>query len=931
MRFFKSKKSAKSNVSESVADTNPPAVESQRPDSVINLQEATNHSLTINQLNHVLSNVIGVNLQNKRCVHRLFDLDITDPEEDRRRPSEDGDLKISKMLLLSKFNSHEASSSPKMQALRPTKSTGQDSKRSWFRSGSGGGLVSDKLEVPTTSLNTGVVETHTKGSSMYQLNYQILKGEEPGPKIKITVFESNDKVFLNSTRTSSHRGSRVNRSVNSNLFGIDEELELYERNTRRDQASSDEESVELEGLGTVSLESGSNLQTFAVVVSIPLVETHHELPSLQPLTSDSSILSGEKKAPDFTETNIDLSQLRVSLNLICKILWNTPAAKKASMEPREEFLIGTNLWEFDLLRNYNYHILPSSPGCSSSLMSLQDSIITGESAIQPLRKLKLKSINEIKKLAYFDPGVLFDSMQNRSKQKFQYPPGDYIFVIPTIFETSLPETIRSPRALLDYTLDVSLKRYSLQDRDELSKRFSLTNSLKKISSRFTSNGSDDEDADITSLSDLERVSSVSIYRDDANSEDEDAESIDLSRPVTLYAEQKKVAREHLISKSVKIPVIRTPPDISLSVNKAVYVNKVWNDAISYEILLPNKYVRLNSEIPITINILPLDKNIYIKKIKVNILERVTYVSKDLSFQYDEGSKNRKDHDIKEIIAPLAELRTKNDGGLAIREDIWEPYENSKHHLNHLSRADKFEREKQECQSNNLLAFCYSDEASKKFGGDGEQCGEILIDRAVHINIPLFFKGIKSQAQESDGSGIFKSPDFTGTSKSAVKLPDDYTYLKKTEEELRVETQRSNTTITYGECDLNVKRHAPLSYNERAYDFFLRNSKVKQLHPDSNNFNFITVSHRLQVCFRICKVVTSELVPSFHQYEVIIDAPIILVSDLCKEDNFILPKYNVPENKLPTFEEATEQCLISPITSNYLDLPAYEEIHKIVST
>nr|PIS48127.1 hypothetical protein B9J08_005583 [[Candida] auris] len=128
---------------------------------------------------------------------------------------------------------------------------------------------------------------------------------------------------------------------------------------------------------------------------------------------------------------------------------------------------------------------------------------------------------------------------------------------------------------------------------------------------------------------------------------------------------EKLNRKSKVYSFYNLPMVRTPPSLANSVaDKPIYVNRVWNDAMHYIITFPKKYVALGSEHTINVKLIPLMKDVILKRIKFNVLERITYVSKDLRREYEYDSddpylmRNPADGKIRERVVHLCELKTK---------------------------------------------------------------------------------------------------------------------------------------------------------------------------------------------------------------------------------------------------------------------------------
>lgn len=308
-------------------------------------------------------------------------------------------------------------------------------------------------------------------------------------------------------------------------------------------------------------------------------------------------------------------------------------------------------------------------------------------------------------------------------------------------------------------------------------------------------------------------------------------------------------------------VIRSPPSSAISTaDKPVYVNKVWNDALSYEISFPKKYVTIGSNIPIKMKFAPMIKDISIRRLRVNVLEKVTYCSKDLRYEYEEAAlaKNEATRKtaVNEKILPLLEIRTKSRTELALREEV----------IRNLLRED------------NLLSSCHKQEAATR--DDVEIIGQLQIQSYLPFIRPNKYNKDLQAKNHTLMSTIFN--------------PDKH--------KSQISKSLSSKIINQG-----FKVDTSTFYNEFG----------EGVYPDSDNNKYIQISHKLQIAMRLSK---KDELGKTHHYEVMIDTPIFFLNSACVPSNVELPSYNeaasgAPEafygndDRLPSFEEA-----ISPINS-----------------
>lgn len=147
----------------------------------------------------------------------------------------------------------------------------------------------------------------------------------------------------------------------------------------------------------------------------------------------------------------------------------------------------------------------------------------------------------------------------------------------------------------------------------------------------------------------------------------------------------------------ELKIIRGPPLVAVSSNdKPLYINKNWNESLAYEVTMPKKFVTLGDELPLKMKFSPLEKGVVLKRVKVNIIETITYSSKDQKYEYEDREfpihdkyitgPNETEESFK--VAPLLEIKASPQrSSQALREVILKPH----HHL---------------LSSDNLLETCF---------------------------------------------------------------------------------------------------------------------------------------------------------------------------------------------------------------------------------
>ncbi|EGW32289.1 uncharacterized protein SPAPADRAFT_153012 [Spathaspora passalidarum NRRL Y-27907] len=354
---------------------------------------------------------------------------------------------------------------------------------------------------------------------------------------------------------------------------------------------------------------------------------------------------------------------------------------------------------------------------------------------------------------------------------------------------------------------------------------------------------------------------------------------------------ERLNRKIKVNASYNLPMVRTPPNFANSIaDKPIYVNRVWNDAVHYIITFPKKYVSLGNEHVINVKLVPLVKDVIIKRIKFNVLERITYLSRDLRREYDYDSENpflahAPSDKVRERVISLCELRTKNKSSSN-------------------GFTDPFKEEVIKCPDNNLLYTCY--EPEDKIGesppaspGKHRKHSHVTTQRAMiasplDINIALPFLTSRTDKLMMTASSQDDEPD-KPRSRRASLIMDGFESTKESSVIGTLETNLINhdevgphelikpSSSTYVSDDLSVK-HRPPENIQKGFTILSR-----ALYPDSN-YRHIQINHRLQVCFRISKPDPKDNY-KMHHYEVVVDTPLILLSSKCNDGSMQLPKYD----------------------------------------
>ncbi|KAK6459522.1 uncharacterized protein RJT20DRAFT_132652 [Scheffersomyces xylosifermentans] len=419
--------------------------------------------------------------------------------------------------------------------------------------------------------------------------------------------------------------------------------------------------------------------------------------------------------------------------------------------------------------------------------------------------------------------------------------------------------------------------------------------------------------------------------------------------VNFQKNSDKLNRKVKVCASYNLPMVRTPPSFANSIaDKPIYVNRVWNDALHYIITFPKKYIPLGSEHVINVKLVPLVKDVIIKRIKFNVLERITYVSKNLSKEYDYDSEDpycvkgfSGDTKARERVISLCELKTK-----------------SKTSNSATGHGDPYKEEVVKCPDNNLLFSCYEpdesglddfrlddpiskrkDPKSNKEKDTAEGLSTTMIASPLDINIALPFlttrldKQMMTFSGEDDppatqmghssstasgrqrshshsqpssrkasisvdhlsGNGTKSKPGSPSFSPSSPRIGALETNLSHPHNMESYSTNNANDYITPNLStylsDDNTIKSTPPDNIQQGYTLV-----SKALYPDSN-YRHIQIHHRLQVCFRISKPDPKDDF-KMHHYEVVVDTPLILLSSKCNDASIQLPRYDDLRTEFP---------------------------------
>lgn len=597
------------------------------------------------------------------------------------------------------------------------------------------------------------------------------------------------------------------------------------------------------------------------------------------------------------------SSLHVELSSRLKLYWNNGVPPTRSFD-EEVYKCSSMAWDIPASK-YNAFIP------SSMAMAMATSIAERDDIDQTRRVVEMLPLSERQ---YIDPknkqASLFWSQDANTIENIKLAKGHYIFILPCTFNNHIPESLYYPAAKLDHSLKIG----TVINDNTIIKNNNNNTTITSLSSSSLNSLNKTELEKAQSNKNYIKNSIIKKVKNTINHIQNDSTNNNNNNTGIYPYDQ----HHHLIMGEFPIKIIRTPPPISISTaNKPIYINRIWTDSLSYEISFAQKYVSLNSKVPIKIKLAPLEKNMCIKRIKISLNEKITFVSKNLEFEYDQVDPVAKDpynpyyldfqaKRRKERNLPLLEIRTKEKGARALREEIVEnTIDDNLLSYSMISNDDEADNNKK----NN----------SKKKSKDKPPIGitEPISIETV-LDFPKFEDLDKKRAKIIPPYGI----------DSFQMIPNPEHYNSKKEENL---SHRSSVISILKGSHHNHHQQQQSDNdshnNNKIYDKRFHQTKLKTnsgvdikyhtklneskrgLYLDSMHLSNIHARHKLEIMLRISKPDPQDPTRLRH-YEVLIDTPIFLVSELCNSGNMELPTYH-----MATIDTDSNKNIVVPTTFN----------------
>ncbi|CCE63159.1 hypothetical protein TPHA_0E00640 [Tetrapisispora phaffii CBS 4417] len=493
--------------------------------------------------------------------------------------------------------------------------------------------------------------------------------------------------------------------------------------------------------------------------------------------------------------------------------------------------------------------------------------------------------------------AIFDRLSKTETKKFHS--GTYVFMLPVAFSDNVPESLYYPSARIGY-------RVSIATKIEKTKKDHLSSKDSHRLYSGTSTGSKDSLKEIGDIQPgVKHSSSTSLFKKVKS-------SLSIANDTVEHSKENHSANKIYVE--YPLTIIRTPPPSSTTTaNRSIYVNRTWSDALGYEISFGQKYIPLGSKVPIKLKISPLTKDIKLHRVRVNLLEKVSFVSKNYEYEFDQIdviSKDPYSPYYKNFQAmrrkcrslSLLEIRTKEKGGHALREEIVE-----------------------NCFAGNLLAYDSIKDYSKKTDKERPEIGinePIVIE--TNIEFPKFVDLDKKGTRNIPPYGVDSYVSVNSTDSDDVKQP-----LNKRHSSIRgfFTTAHSSTELKPEVNHTTDPRLLETKILTNSGKDIKLNTSVhmakRGLYVDSYNCANISCKHKLEIMFRVSK--KDDVNPTkIRNYEVVLDIPVIIVSDKCVVESMELPTYSMAIMDNPHSDLAST-------TKNAVDdvfPPSFEEVFSV---
>lgn len=740
-------------------------------------------------------------------------------------------------------------------------------------------------------------------------------------------FGTNDDNVIDPTQQQNSFNDQQTNESNSLLENIDGDTDIFIETNRNDSnTENDNSSNTTTTLNKIQYNESMTPFTFAIIISV-------------------------------NNKPMSISDINVELFSRVKVFWHHGVPPTKAFK-EEVYKLSSMNWNLNS-KNYNLFI-PIN-------VSTNDKIIQNDS--DNLNTTRFFKNYKVKERNYTDRiksiRSLFSTLNTTNPQTLS--PGDYVYICPLMFSNHIPETFSVPSGRVDYIVSLATKSLDKNSivTPKMPSTLSPTNSIissRKASISSMSTESDDNEkvknSSIVGKNFLSKVKNTLNTADPLHHHNVSHQKSTVKEDDQSYLNNDKLLNdESNVYFEYPVHLVRAPPAISISTaDKPVYISRVWSDTLSYEISFEKKFIPLNSSIPIKIKLTPINKDpIIIKRIRVSVVEKITFVSKNLEFEYEQIDIISKDpynpyyaefnqKKKKERNLSLLEIRTKSKGSRAIREEIIENALND-NLLSYRTGANPSKDPKKNEEYVPLSeSFCI--ESFLNFPKHNE------LDKKNTRYLPPYGVDLFSQNLNNDTSQQNDSSQNVPHKASVMNLWNNSRRNSLKHEDVADSRTsiHSNNSASIANHNSNLFSHVSKINSDAGIPIRSHcklSTPKRGLYLDSMNFSNIHVKHKLEVMFRIAKQDDSDPEKKVRNYEVLIDIPVILISEFCDTSNMELPSYDTvtkeinshidlsPDNnnsrrssivQLPSFEEAMSQPntppYISPIESPILQ-PAYK--------
>lgn len=836
----------------------------------------------------------------------------------------------------------------------------------------GQGLNMNPLKLPNRQLSLNSYLTSSQ-SEFHSINSTLVKHSNLE-----TFITGNGQILFLPFNQERKRRRRHHIHDEYNDDDVDDDINDIDIDNENENDNENDDDVNTDYYG--SFQEGSGISLNSNNIGTPSI-----LPNLSSLYNKL----GSKGSENATYHTFGIIiKLRKSLNLNTKVKVNYHAhaslkydapeyVKHLSVD--ERYRISKVLdWDLDLTNPDCFIPFPKIDDDNESNSENTDDSITSDSSFSakgqndmsfsdtPTQKIKVFTPLQPKDYASeplslrnssnIESNLFANSTSTASRSKI-CEPGYYVYLLPVVYPVKTPETTFSPYSSISHDISIQIQKGTVSVPTLQPPQSAFLSSSPSHHHRFDENtdftGGSPPDSFLQS-SKSSFLKKIGIRRNSTSSNKSESSSkfnptsprsmFDISGPLSRSRASSNAVLNPINHKlnsvtlgindfSYELPAVRLPPsDATSTINKSIYVNKIWNDSLNYELLLPRKYIQLSPPASLNvgqnnkylkentfllqIKLVPLIKNLQLKRIKVNIVEKITYFDKSSLLK---NSKKPKGRTIDKVVTML-EVKTKD-----------------RHQTNQPASTIPLKTQIiKGCENDNLLTFCYDTTSNKTSRAPKEH--EHAMSRSSSNSNKLkqasasLFQSAKKMSKVLDNTSTenqnITKEDVIITNPVKLQCPLSFTanddsnfiagvydnlckstsYVTALQDESTTEKFSDSLSIFSINSDNEVEEsdvsRSPDS-RKRGFSFAsttannwesIDNDDARKSHsfiPDVS-LPHLKVRHRLQLSFRISKkdekVKSQDGDPKMHHYEVIVDTPLIFVSPFCVDDTLDLPSY-----------------------------------------